>query len=415
MPEAGTLAMRDPRIGPRVALVAGFLAFAGVPLYIHLPRFAAELGIPLATIGLLLLALRVMDFVQDPALGWLAERVRDRRPLLAALALGGMGTGFAAVFWLQPGVAGLAAALVLVFTAYSLGTILFYAQGAVLVGSGESGGHYRLAGWREAGALAGIVAAAMLPVLLAAAFGPLGGYAGFGLVLALAAPLVWQAGMPLWSAAPGRVGKAPRLSAFRQAGALPLLVLALLDALPVAVTSTLFLFFVEDRLALPGLAGPFLVLFFLSAGVTAPLWSRLAERFGAKRVLLPAMTLALFAFAGASVLPEGAALAFGAICIVSGAAVGADLVILPALFAATLSRARLPEAIGFGAWSFANKAALALAAGVVLPLLDVSGYVPGQDNGPEALATLNAAYALLPLALKLPAVAMVARLPGEVR
>ena len=148
MPEAGTLAMRDPRIGPRVALVAGFLALAGVPLYIHLPRFAAELGIPLATIGLLLLALRVMDFVQDPALGWLAERVRDRRPLLAALALGGMGTGFAAVFWLQPGLAGLAAALILVFTAYSLGTILFYAQGAVLVGSGDSGAHYRLAGWR---------------------------------------------------------------------------------------------------------------------------------------------------------------------------------------------------------------------------------------------------------------------------
>ena len=55
---------------PRVSLYALMLAAAGIPLYIHLPRFAAvELGIGLAALGSLLLALRLIDLVQDPLIG----------------------------------------------------------------------------------------------------------------------------------------------------------------------------------------------------------------------------------------------------------------------------------------------------------------------------------------------------------
>ncbi|MBL9059256.1 MAG: MFS transporter, partial [Mangrovicoccus sp.] len=103
MPEAAVLAAGPDRTGARVALVAGFLASAGLPLYIHLPGFAAELGLPLATIGALLLAIRVFDCVQDPALGLLAERWRDRRGMLAALSLAALGLGMAAIFLGQPG------------------------------------------------------------------------------------------------------------------------------------------------------------------------------------------------------------------------------------------------------------------------------------------------------------------------
>jgi len=412
MPEAATLAVSGPpHTGPRVAMVAGLLASAGVPLYIHLPRFAAELGLSLGVVGLLLLGLRVMDFVQDPLLGWLAQRLPARRQQLATAALLVLGAGFCAIFTLQPGLGGLVLALVAVFTAYSLGTILFYAQCAAIAHPGGNAAHYRIAGWREAGALTGIVIAAVLPGALGSAFGTLAGYAGFGMVLALAAPLVLFATAPIWTAsgAPAPARLDPR--AFLEAGAGQLLLLALLNAMPVAVTSTLFLFFVEDRLGLPDLAGPYLVLFFLSAGGSAPLWSRLAARFGARRVLLPTMAMAVVAFAGTAMLPVGAAWAFGAITIASGAAIGADLVILPALFAATLARAQLPQAIGFGAWSFATKAALAMAAGIVLPLLQGAGYTPGGTNGADALGALNTAYAILPLLLKLPAMFLVARLP----
>lgn len=398
--------------GPRVVAIAALLASAGVPLYIHLPRFAAELGLSLSTVAALLLALRALDFLQDPALGLLVDRYPRQRRALATLALVGIGAGFVAVFTLQPALPGLVAALVLVFTAYSLGTILFYGQGAALAGPGGGPAHYRLAGLREAGTLAGIVAAAVLPEVLARGWGPLGGYAGFGLVLGAAALIVALVCRRFWVPVVTERQSLP-LRPFLAAGGGRLLLIGLLNTMPVAITSTLFLFFVEDRLALPGLAGLYLVLFFAAAGLSAPLWSRLAARFGARRVLLPAMGLAVFAFLGTALLPPGAGGRFAVICLLSGAALGADMVILPALFASRLTRANLPAGTAFGAWSFVAKLALALSAALVLPALQWAGFSPGGDNPARALAALNIAYAVLPCALKLPAIVLVALLPEE--
>ena len=410
-PRAGAMPARLTGQGGSVFAVAALLASAGVPLYIHLPRFAAELGYSLGAVAGLLLALRALDFLQDPALGLLVDRYPRQRRGLAITALIGLGAGFVAVFTLQPGLPGLVAGLVLVFTAYSLGTILFYGQGAALAGR-EGRAHYRLAGLREAGTLAGIIAAAVLPEVLSRGLGPLAGYAGFGLVLggtALAAAVIsrrfWTPVVTARQALP--------LRPFLHAGGGRLLAIALLNTMPVAITSTLFLFFVEDRLQLPGRAGLFLVLFFAAAGLSAPLWSRLAGRFGARRVLIPAMVLAILAFIGAALLPAGAASGFAAICIASGAALGADMVILPALFAATLTGAGLPAGTAFGAWSFVAKLSLALAAATVLPTLQFAGFEPGGENDARALGALNLAYAVLPCLLKLPAIALVARLPDE--
>lgn len=416
-----TIAATDrPRPGPgvQVFVVAGFLASAGVPLYIHLPRFAAELGLSLGAIGGLLAALRLVDFVQDPALGWMADRYPGARRALAALAFAGMGLGYGWVFVLQPGMVGLALGLVLIFTAFSLATLLFYGQGVALVGKGDAAAHYRLGGLREAGALAGIVLAALLPSLLSLQTGAAAAYAAYGAGLAVVAALAWYLSRPLWALPPPPPAPRPSLRPLFAAGGGYLLLIALMNAVPVAITSTLFLFFVEDRLQLPNLAGLYLVAFFAAAGLAAPVWARLAARVGARAALLPAMGLAVACFVWAGLLPAGAAWQFALICLGSGLALGADMAILPALFASTLARAGLPTGLAFGAWSFAGKASLAIAAAVALPLLHRAGFVPGGDNDAQALAALNFAYAVLPCALKLPAMILVARLtepePGEI-
>ena len=59
----------------RTSLLAAALAFGGLPLYVHVPRFYAEqmaLGLP--TLGAVLLIARAFDSVQDPVIGWLADR-----------------------------------------------------------------------------------------------------------------------------------------------------------------------------------------------------------------------------------------------------------------------------------------------------------------------------------------------------
>ncbi|MEM8802354.1 MAG: MFS transporter, partial [Pseudomonadota bacterium] len=51
------------------ALFASALAMAGLPIYIHAPKFFVdEYGVSLAALGAVLFGLRLLDVVQDPAL-----------------------------------------------------------------------------------------------------------------------------------------------------------------------------------------------------------------------------------------------------------------------------------------------------------------------------------------------------------
>ena len=157
---------------PRVSLYAGMLAAAGLPLYIHLPRFASvELGLDLAALGALLLVLRLIDLVQDPILGWLVDRWPNAQGGLALAAALGLSLGFLLLFTLPPdqsSILRLAAILILLFTAYSLGSILIYGRSASLALTADNSGLLRLAAYREAGILAGVVLAASAPAALAA-------------------------------------------------------------------------------------------------------------------------------------------------------------------------------------------------------------------------------------------------------
>lgn len=414
MVEAAALSPAPTDVRWRVALMAGLLASAGLPLYVHLPRLVAALGLPLSSVGGLLLALRVLDFVQDPLLGRLVDRMRSCAGGIATLALLGLGGGFAAVFFAQPGLWLMAMGLVVLFTAFSLGTILLYSLSVDLAASREAGPHLDLAAWRESGALVGVVVASALPALLAAGLGLRAGYAIFGIVMAGAAVLVWLATRPLWSGIAPRPAAPVALRSLIAAGGGWLLALALVNALPVAVTATLFLFFVEDHLQLGPLAGPYLAAFFIAAAVAAPGWAALARRFGTRPVLTAAMLLAIAAFGWAAVLPAGAAWRFAAVALGSGAAVGAELVLLPALFAALLARHDLPEGLAFGLWSFAGKLALALAAALVLPALSIAGYVPGTQPDTAAARALVFGYAVLPCLLKLLALGLLLALPRKV-
>ena len=399
----------------QVSLFALMLAAAGLPLYIHLPAYASgELGMSLGALGGLLIGLRVLDFVQAPLLGRMVDSFPNARALFAALALLGLGLGFALVFTFLPAAGQLfwlILGLALLFTAHSLGSILFYSQSTALAG-GEAE-LVKLAAYREAGSLVGVLLAALAPTLFAAAGAGGGGYPAFGLGLAAMAGAVWLLTRRLWHiTAPAT--SPMQLSALKSVGGVQLLWIALINSLPVALTSTLFLFFVQDKLGLDALAGPLLMLFFLAAALSVPLWSALVRRHGARRILPLAMTLAIVSFMGAALLPEGAALAFALICLASGAALGADMVILPVLFSTALARAGLSAGAAFGLWSFAGKLSLALAAALALPALQLAGYTPNAVNTPQALTTLTLAYAVIPCIIKIAAIILVARLPQEV-
>jgi GPH family glycoside/pentoside/hexuronide:cation symporter len=68
------------------------------------------------------------------------------------------------------------------------------------------------------------------------------------------------------------------------------------------------------------------------------------------------------------------------------------------------------EAAGFGLWSFVSKLSLALAAATLLPALQWAGFMPSIANSDGALWALSLAYAGLPCALKLIALAILTRM-----
>ncbi len=390
---------------PSYALFSGMLAFVGLPIYIHAPKFFVdEYGVSLTAIGTALLLVRLLDFVQDPALGWFSDRLQKAKQLVVAGAgivlaaalygLFGINAPFNPLIWFVVCVA-------VLFTAFSFLTIMFYAQGIQKADKIGEMGHVRLAAWRETGALIGVCAACIAPLILQNAFPsfgrPLALFAIFFAVLTLIAVFAMKSE---WTAGT-KQNKEIRIPILQDKILRRLLLIAFLNAAPVAVTSSLFLFFVEYRLGAADAAGPLLLAFFLSAAASVPLWGMAARKYGAKAVLLIGMALSVIAFGFALNLQSGQIMAFAAVCIASGAALGADMTLLPALFARRVTAISDAGGQAFGLWSFCSKATLAIAAVTMLPALEASGFQVGQTNSQEALHMLSILYALVPCILKI--------------
>lgn len=397
------------RDGLRYGALGLALAFVALPLYVHLPaHYATQFGVPLTALGLLLLAARALDAVIDPWIGRFCDRALGRGALawqlpLAALLLTG---GFTALFFPLPRapmalLAWAGAGLVLTYLAYSFLSVLHQAWGARLGGSEAR--QSRVVAWREGFALVGVVAASVLPSVLG--LGVTAAVLGAGLALGLA--LLRFAPQPATS----HDSEVPLALAWQVPEFRRLLAVFLLNGIAAAVPATLLLFFIDDRLQLPGSQGLFLASYFIAAVVSLPLWLRVIARLGQPRAWALGMALSVAAFGWAALLGAGDKAGFLAVCIASGAALGADLAVPGALLTGVIQRAGhsgRAEGAFFGWWNAANKLNLALAAGVALPLLQALGYAPGQRSA-QALQALTLAYCLLPCVLKLAAAALLYR------
>lgn len=374
------------------------LAFAALPIYVHVPRFYAEVaGMQLALLGAILLGTRLLDAGIDPWLGWLADRVP--RPTMVALALVPFAAGFVAL--LNPpanhAASWLAGSLALTYLGFSAASVAYQAWGADV--GNTSAQRTRLTAAREGFGLLGVVLAAALPGLLASDLDE-----GIRRLSWVLPPLLLIAAATTFSRVgagqPAQAPSQPLLPSLRQVindlAFRRLLGVFVANGIAAALPATLFLFFVADVLHLEKASGPLLALYFVAGAASLPLWVKLSAHYGRVTAWLGAMLLAIIAFAGATLLGSGDLWPFAAICIASGLALGADLA-LPAAIAADLGERQGQAGACFGVWNFFAKLNLALAAGLALPFLALLGYVPGSGGG---LAALTFAYALLPLGFK---------------
>jgi len=289
----------------------------------------------LAALGLVLLGIRIFDAFSDPLVGSLSDRrgLLGRRKLwlLAATPVVMISTWALFVPPESAGLAWFAGWLFLLTAGWTLAMTPYYAWGAEL--SGDYVERSRITIWRESAGLIGTIGAALL-------YG-IGGGSSAGMEL-----IAWQVVLLLPIAvficlrfvpeAQNYSKVAPRMAdvlmilrgkpVFRR-----LIVAYFINGLANGIAATMFVFYVSYRLASPDMAGPLLVLYFAAAVLGAPLWNWLVGRYSKHRVWCCAMVYAGLIFAWTLALGEGDWPYFAVICVLSGAALGADLALPSAI------------------------------------------------------------------------------------
>ncbi|HET6788736.1 MAG TPA: MFS transporter [Aquabacterium sp.] len=390
------------------------LAFVALPLYVILPaHYGQTLGVPLALLGAVLLASRLLDALVDPWLGRWADRWLDARtdhaphgawwPLAAGALV--LALGFAALFF--PPVQGSTPLLwwcgvtvTVTCLAFSVCTITHQAWGSRLGGDAQT--RARWVAWREGLGVLGV----LLANGLAASWGVGALVTSLCLTLALALWALWRAPAPpprliRASAPPQRPHWAApwRHDEFRR-----LLLLYLVNGVAAAVPATLVLFFIRDVVQREDLVGPLLAGYFLMAALGVPLWVRLIGRWGPSRAWALGMGAQVLAFSSVSWVGPGDVGLYTAVCLSSGFMLGADLTAPGTLLTGVIQRAGpTGEAslagVFTGWWQLATKLNLALAAGLALPALGWLGYRPGVGDAASQSA-LVMVYGVLPCLCK---------------
>ncbi|MCE2926028.1 MAG: MFS transporter [Rickettsiales bacterium] len=388
-------------------LLAFPIAFAGLPIYIHAPDFyATELGIPLASIGFVLLLLRVIDAIQDPIIGTLSDRFHRQRFSIVLIGIVLLGVGFWMVFHPNPAypLTWLAVSMIVCTTGFSITIINLQAAGGLWRVSSEE--RTRVASVREALGLIGLLAASVIPAVLVQRYQPAH---AFHLLTLLYLPILGACAFVFF-----RWLRDARLA--RPESSLPITFSELwntawlrrfmlvygLSTFASSIPGVLVLFFIRDHLQAEEQTGLFLLLYFLSGALAMPLWQKIARKRSKHYAWCMSMALACLTFVWAFMLAPGDIWAFAAICLLSGIAFGADLALPPAIIADHIAIMRHERAASryYALLAFFSKAALALATGIMLPALGLAGYQPGHIDHSGALPI---AYALIPCMIKLSA------------
>lgn len=406
------------------ALPALPLATLTLPVYIYVPTYYSEtLGLPLAAVGYVLLMIRLADAVTDPVIGYLGDRAslsgRRRKTWFAAsLPL----TTLSLIMLLVPpenaGLGYLALWGLLLSFGWTMALIPYAAWGAELAQGYHA--RARVVAVREACVVAGTLIATALPAIL-----PMMGLVGDDKTLSalafIAAPSLILFGLwmlvrvpePVDRSDPVRPGLRQTLAEMRaNKPFLRLLSAFLLNGSANALPATLFLFFVQYRLEADDFTGPLLFAYFLSGVLAIPLWLRLAKGFGKHRTWCGAMIFACMIFACVPLLGPGDVWPFLAISIATGMALGADLVLPNAVQADVIdvdlvSSGQQRSGAYFAAWGLVTKLALALGVGIAFPVLSLTGFDPGAGIVTEiGLWTLTLFYSVVPVALKIGAIAL---------
>ncbi len=396
------------------------LSFAGFPLYVLAPDFyATHHGLSLTLLGTLLLAIRLFDAVQDPIIGWLADKWQHKFfPFVLGSGLSLCVAIFALfnMVVLNPAI-WFVLCLIVAVSAYSIISIILGSYATLW--TDDKNDQTRIAGAREAFGLIGIIIAVSVPSVLAHIIAPESVYIWYSgiLLLLMAIGIICFSNLPgIFLPPDQRAAMAPAdlRSGLQSVSPFGKRIFAIygISMLASSIPAVLVIFYVRDLLFAEHILGLFLFLYFFSGAIGMPVWKRLSSHYGKCRAWAFSNLLAVAGFIGAFFLGAGDVWAYGLVCIVSGLALGADLTLPPSILADDIHSNGNSRFSGtqYAILAFLSKASLAVASAIALPMLDWTGFIPQAANSKQALFALSAAYALVPCILKIISAGLLYRL-----
>lgn len=436
------------------------LNMAALPVVLNVSHFYGEvLKVPLGIMGLIFIAARVIDAIQDPVIGLISDKFTHRGPrgrlTFVALSLPLLIGGFYMLFhppealFVQPTLLAvwLFVALFIVHLGYAGVSISYHAHGAEL--SDDYNERTRITVGREVFGLMGMTLAVVLPTIFTAKFGDHQGYVFMGLAfiplaLAFALPtLLWSPPSVhppvvrenpeihvryfrdwLVSLAPSLARPTRNMEHSTSLKALVpffapmknrlfrrLLLVFIINGSALGVAVSVMLFYVEHVLkGNKTQAGIILLVYFGAAALSVPMWLMLSRRYTKTVAWFFAMVMTVIAMSLAVFLGAGDFALFLPIAVITGLGIGADYGLPPSVLADIINAPEGKDTQGdtgayFGLWALSTKLATAIGAAGSLPVAALLGFNPSR--GQYSSTALVFVYIALPVAIKIAAALLI--------
>jgi Na+/melibiose symporter-like transporter len=383
-----------------------------IPWRSYLPAlFAQTLGLKLATVGTLFLAIRLLDMMIDPVIGWSSDRLPtrfgQRRPWMM-LSVPLIMSGAWQVF--LPGAAtssiGLAAGCVVLHVGYTL--MVTPHGGWTLELARDANDRTRVMLVRTWIAAAAAPLLALVPSLLERGLGAnlQQQVSAMGVLLIVTAPVSVGLVVRRFSEPPVNVMTAAQtanplrqlIGLFRDRQLRDIVVLYALAGLAEASSSGCFLFFVEQGVGCKGWVSTLLLIQALVVLLALPVWGWLSRRLDKSRTLFCVFAWQAASMSPGLLLPAHSLLLLIAFVVIRSVGSGADFMLLRAMVADASGRDALNGVRRSGSYySLFNatlRLAMSLGASGVLWLLATAGFTPGVTADSALQETIRWVYAL---------------------
>ena len=396
------------------SLLAIPLAFVGLPIYVNVSDFyVRHFGVNIAFLAFIILAVRLLDALQEPLLGLLSDYLIKKNishKKIIYISASFLALSFFALFnppnfenksiilvWL-------AVSMLTTYSFYNLTVVNFEALAIII--AKNSAQRIEINSYKEFFGLIGILIAASSPTIIKILLkSDENNYFYLSLIFIF---LLIFAIIFFFNKIPVEENKITTKfnvknifsEIFSNKIFLKFIAIFFINSLAVSLPASVITFYVNDVLKRPEQLGIFLTIYFLSAAIFMIFWKKIAQKFGKIDSWLISILGSIVTFIFAFFIDSSNGDWFFLICFLSGVFLGSDLIMPPAIISEIIYKKHDKIASYLAFWNMINKAGLMFASFLALMVLWPVSF-DAKNVNQESLMAIPIIYAIIPCALKM--------------